>query len=300
MQKNNGLSAYERLAGIATEAPSQEQVIVLPKNFGQSAEGVENNLDLPVGAQGHTYKELLTEINKTAAEMKTDIETVILRVNGHEETKLTGADYFNTLEKFGVVIKDGVMPIVFNPFRTAGRTVGDEDAFNMGTLDLESLEVIIVPKSGLATAVKLGRVRAVILPNQNSKFVLSIKKQNFSGIEADSENFESVTMAKEHGHLILLDIQERANIERLSFHYRSMDLYRELTPTMLDVINANQILPWEVDGSNMTLNFCRGGRLAGMLEAEGSEASVTLYTGTGVASTVPYIAVRAKAVPGKI
>lgn len=289
----NDVNNYQRLAQIASQVETQEKYIVLSENFGKTAAGVENPIDVPTE---HTYKRIVAEINKTAAQLLTDIAEVIIRVNGHEEVRLSGALYFGMLKKFGIVIKDGLMPIVFNPFSTAGRTVGDEDAYNMGTLGLKSLEVIIIPTAGLGTDVVLGRVRAVVLPNQPRKFVLSMKRHNFSGLDSSTEEFGSVTMDKSHGHLIMLDIHERANIDKLTFNYRSVDLIREATPVMIDELNANQILPWDVDGTNITLNFCRGGRLAGMLEAEGGKATITLNTGASVASSVSYVAVRGKAI----
>ena len=118
-------------------------------DFQNVVAGGRATANLPVGATynviGIPYK--LGGTPATEAEINSDIEEVLLKINGKEKIRLTGEELLKRYKYLGHKVKNGVIPLVFSQPNT--RTLVTEDALGYGTADVSTMQIEVKIASGV-------------------------------------------------------------------------------------------------------------------------------------------------------
>ena len=272
--------AINALRAIATPAVAGEAKVVLPNNFGVMTAGIDNTVDIP---RTYAYKKIIANTELTVADMKTKLDTIRLRINAVDIINVNVKRYLNDLEAEGYVLTDGQLPIVFS-LLVNGRSTGDEDMLTLGTLGLDSFQIIIKPVAG-AVNISFQDVEAEVLPNRKPFAIMKITEHTFATLAVGS-NKKTISMDEADGHLVNIRLHDvGSEITELSMKYEGVEVLDRTTPAGLDDKRQNQVIPKPAVTDVRTIDFMASSRPGGILQANGGQASIDIVLGAGALQT---------------
>lgn len=168
----------------------------------------------------------------TEAVMASEIEQVIVSVNGKNQWDISGKDYIAAMKYHGVKFGGGVFPLIFN--RDFMRTIQAADFLGLGTSNLSSLTV----KIKLASTAVDPELSATCVKSPNSPLGFFVVYETLTVQPAAIGTLDMNKVSTEESGIMAMHLATDA-IDELEVKYRSVDIIEQIERDELKIYAEN-------------------------------------------------------------